>query len=161
MTMPLVQSARRRLYRGKRPGSTARILNTVQARLAAHGIGPSRVVTLDVRGRNSGRIISLPVVVADYDGGRYLVSMFGENSTWVRNVRAGGGAAVIRHRTREEVHLDEVSAGQRPPILKRYLELAPGARPHIPVDRAAPLSKFERIAADYPVFRISAAAGSR
>lgn len=79
--MPLVQSARRRLYRGKRPGSVARVLNTVQAQLAARGIGPSRLVTLDVRGRKTGRIISMPVVVVDLDGGRYLVSMFGENST--------------------------------------------------------------------------------
>jgi len=159
--MSFIRSARRRLYRGKRPGSAARLLNTVQALLAAHGIGPSRVVTLDVRGRKTGRIISMPVVVADYDGGRYLVSMFGENSTWVRNVRAAGGAAILRHRTRETVHLDEVPLGQRPPILQRYLEVAPGARPHIPVDRTAPLPEFERIAADYPVFRISAAAVSR
>ncbi len=159
--MPLVQSTRRRLYRGKRPGSAARVLNTVQAWLAARGIGPSRVVTLDVRGRRTGRMISTPVVVADYDGGRYLVSMFGENSTWVRNVRAAGGEAVIRRRTREAVRLDEVPAGQRPPILRRYLELAPGARPHIPVDRAAALPEFERIAADYPVFRISAPTVSR
>lgn len=78
----------------------------------------------------------------------------------MRNVRAAGGSAVIRHRTRDAVHLDEVPAGQRPPILKRYLELAPGARPHIPVGRAAPLPEFERIAADYPVFRISPAATS-
>lgn len=158
--MPLVQSARRGLYRGKRPGTVARVLNTVQAQLAAHGIGPSRVVTLDVRGRKTGRVISMPVVVADYDGGRYLVSMFGEHSNWVRNVRAAGGAAVIRHRTREAVHLHEVPASQRPPILKRYLELAPGARPHIPMAPTAPLPEFERIAADYPVFRISAAGTS-
>jgi hypothetical protein len=38
--------------------------------------------------------------------------------------------------------------------LRRYLKLAPGARPHIPVDRRAPLAEFEAIAADYPVFRI-------
>ncbi len=157
MTMSFVQSARRRLYRGKRPGSAARLLNTVQAQLAAHGIGPSRVVTLDVRGRKTGRIISIPVVVADCDGERYLVSMLGENSAWVRNLRAAGGDAVIRHRSREAVRLTEVPAGQRPPVLKRYLELAPGARPHIPVDRAAPLRDFERIAADYPVFRITPA----
>ncbi len=159
MTMPLIQSARRRLYRGKRPGSAARLLNTVQAQLAAHGIGPSRVVALDVRGRKTGRIISVPVVVADYGGERYLVSMLGEDSAWVRNLRAAGGDAVLRHRSREAVHLNEVPAGQRPPILKRYLELAPGARPHIPVDRDAPLRDFERIAAGYPVFRIAPTAG--
>ena len=158
MTMPLIQSARRRLYRGKQPGSAARRLNTVQAQLAAHGIGPSRVVALDVRGRKTGRIISIPVVVADYNGERYLVSMLGADSAWVRNLRAAGGDAVIRHRSREAVHLNEVPAAQRPPILKRYLELAPGARPHIPVDRAAPLRDFERVAADYPVFRITPAA---
>lgn len=152
--MPLAHSARRLLYRGKRAGSVARVLNRVQAQLAARGIGPARVVTLDVRGRRTGRTISLPVVVADYHDGRYLVSMFGESSTWVRNVRAAGGDAVIRHRTRQPVHLQEVAADQRAPILKRYLVVAPGARPHIPVDPAAPLSEFERIAADYPVFQL-------
>jgi hypothetical protein len=149
------QSARRWLYRGKRPGSVARFLNRVQAQLAAHGIGPARVVTLDVRGRRTGRTISLPVVVADYHDGRYLVSMFGDESPWVRNVRAAGGEAAIRHRTRQPVHLDEVPVDQRPPILKRYLAVAPGARPHIPVDPTAPLSEFEHIAADYPVFQIT------
>ncbi len=29
-----------------------------------------------------------------------------------------------------------------------------GARPHIPVDRKAPLADFERISPGYPVFRI-------
>jgi deazaflavin-dependent oxidoreductase (nitroreductase family) len=155
MTMPLVQSARRRLYRGQRPGSVARFLNTVQAQLAARGIGPARVVTLDVRGRKSGRMISLPVVVADYAGERYLVSMFGESSAWVRNLRAADGRAVLRQRTREAVHLEEVPVAQRPPILKRYLEVAPGARPHIHVAQTAPLPEFERIASDYPVFHIA------
>jgi deazaflavin-dependent oxidoreductase (nitroreductase family) len=153
--MALVQTARRWLYREKRPGSVARVLNRVQALLAAHGIGPARVVTLDVRGRRTGRTISTPVVVADYQDGRYLVSMFGEGASWVRNVRAAGGDAAIRHRTRQRVHLKEVPVEQRPPILKRYLAVAPGARPHIPVDPTAPLSEFERIAADYPMFQIT------
>lgn len=162
--MPLVHRvvhrARRWLYRGKRPGAAARALNRVQAQLAAHGIGPSRVVTLDVRGRRTGRTISMPIVLTDLDGGRYLVSMFGERSAWVRNVRAAGGDAVIRHRTRQPVHLTEVPPEQRPPVLKRYLAVAPGARPHLPVDQDAPLSSFERIAADYPVFQVTARAAA-
>jgi hypothetical protein len=40
------------------------------------------------------------------------------------------------------------------PILKRYLDLAPGARAHFPVDRDAALSEFEALAPLYPVFRI-------
>ena len=39
---------------------------------------------------------------------------------------------------------------------RRYLRVAPGDRPHIPVDQRAPLADFERIAAQYPVFRIRA-----
>jgi hypothetical protein len=48
----------------------------------------------------------------------------------------------------------EVEATRRAAILRRYLELAPGARPHIPVDRKAPLAEFERIAAEFPVFQV-------
>jgi hypothetical protein len=33
--------------------------------------------------------------------------------------------------------------------------VAPGARPFFPVDRRAPLTEFERIVDDYPVFRIA------
>lgn len=40
------------------------------------------------------------------------------------------------------------------PILRRYLQVAPGARPHIPVGRTAPLADFERVSSRYPVFRI-------
>ncbi len=54
--------------------------------------------------------------------------------------------------------LEEVPVDLRPPILRRYLVLAPGARPHIPVDRKAPLQEFQRIASEIPVFRIEPAA---
>lgn len=55
----------------------------VWAGLAAAGFGPDRLVTLEVTGRRTGRTISFPVVVADYQGERYLVSMLGEDTTWV------------------------------------------------------------------------------
>jgi hypothetical protein len=38
--------------------------------------------------------------------------------------------------------------------LKVYLERAPGARPHIAIDKDAPLSEFEKIAPALPVFRV-------
>ena len=52
------------------------------------------------------------------------------------------------------VELHEVDVADRAPILKRFLALAPGGRPHIPVDRHAPLGEFARIAPDHPVFRV-------
>jgi hypothetical protein len=52
------------------------------------------------------------------------------------------------------VRLEEVAPAARAPILQRYLQLAPGARAHVPVDPGAPLAEFERIASQYPVFRV-------
>jgi hypothetical protein len=93
-------------------------------------------------------------VIATFEGRRYLVSMLGAGANWVRNVEADGGRAELHHGRRERIRLVEIDTAARPPILRRYLDLAPGARPHIPVDRSAPLEDFERIAAEFPVFRI-------
>jgi F420H(2)-dependent quinone reductase len=142
------------MYRSGRPNLVAAVLNRWSASLGSAGVWPGRLATLEVRGRRSGRVISLPVVIAKYEGERYLVAMLGEGTSWVRNVRAAGGQAVLRHGVAEPVRLEEVDASIRPPILRRYLEVAPGGRPHIPVDRRAPLAEFEQIAARYPVFRI-------
>jgi deazaflavin-dependent oxidoreductase (nitroreductase family) len=149
-------SVKRWMYRDDRPGRLAAALNRGWATAASAGLGPDRLTTLEVRGRRSGRRISFPVMVADYEGERYLVSMLGESASWVSNVRAAGGRAVLRRGRRETVHLVEVDPGDRALILQRYLEIAPGARPHIPVDRRAPVAEFEQIAAQYPVFRVRA-----
>jgi deazaflavin-dependent oxidoreductase (nitroreductase family) len=149
------------MYRGGRPDGLARALNGAWARQFAAGrLAPKRGATLEVTGRRSGRTISLPVMVADHEGQRYLVSMLGNDANWVRNVRAADRRAVLRHGVREEVRLDEVDVGARAPLLRRYLEIAPGARPHIPVDRRAPLADFEGIAAQFPVFRITSVGSS-
>jgi hypothetical protein len=108
-----------------------------------------------VIGRTSGRTISLPVVLAVVDGQRYLVSMLGDNVHWVQNVRASGGRAVLRSGGREEVQLEEVPADQRAPILRAYLQRAPGARPHVPVSKDAALAEFQKVAAAFPVFRVA------
>jgi len=94
------------------------------------------------------------VVVAIVDGQRYLVSMLGNNVQWVQNVRAAGGRAVLRSGGREEVELEEVPADQRAPILRAYLQRAPGARPHVPVNKDATLAEFQKVAPEFPVFRI-------
>lgn len=142
------------MYRGGRPHWWARWQNGASALAFAAGLWPQRAATLEVRGRRSGRLIAVPVVIAAYDGERYLVSMLGEQANWVRNVRASGGQAVLRHGQREAVRLEEVAVERRPAILRRYLALAPGARPHITLQRDAPLADFVQIAPRIPVFRI-------
>ncbi|MCC5577068.1 nitroreductase family deazaflavin-dependent oxidoreductase [Microtetraspora sp. AC03309] len=146
---------KRKLYEGGRPGAFMRAMNRVDALLYASGVFfPRNAVTLEVVGRSTGRPISVPVAVADHDGERFLVSMLGPNANWVRNVRAADGHAILHRRGREAVMLEEIPVERRAPVLRRYLAVAPGARPHIPVDRRAPLSEFEGIASRYPVFLI-------
>ena len=82
-------------YRPRAPGPTAR------------SAGQTRQYTdkEPVRGKGSLRgspfrpaaAPSLRAVIADYDNGRYLASMLGVGTIWVRNVRASGGRAVLRH----------------------------------------------------------------
>ena len=144
------------MYSGQQPNRVARAVNRLWAVVSAWGVAPNYLVTLEVQGRRSGRRTSFPLVMAVVDGEQYLVSMLGEHVAWVRNVRAAGGKATLRHGRTQEVRLDEVASEQRAPILKAYLQCAPGARPHIAVDKDAPLSEFENIAPTIPVFRVSA-----
>lgn len=131
-------------------------MNRVSAVVYSTGLVlPSRLATLEVSGRRTGRLISFPVVVVEHDSERYLVSMLGQEASWVLNVRAAGGRATLRHGRREALLLEEVDAGARAPILRSYLAVAPGARAHLRVDPHAPLEEFDRIAGQYPVFRIT------
>jgi hypothetical protein len=132
----------------------AKILNRGWAIIHSLGIFPDNLVTLQVVGRRSGKMTSFPLAMTLMNGERYLVSMLGAETNWVRNVKAADGRATLQHGITEQVLLQLVNVEQRAPILKAYLQLAPGARPHIPVSMDAPLSEFEKIAGQYPVFRL-------
>jgi hypothetical protein len=145
---------KRWMYRGGHPNRLTKIINQGWALIHSLGLFPNYLVTLEVAGRRSGKIISFPMALTVIDGERYLVSMLGGDTNWVRNVRAAGGKARLRHGRTEQVYLEEVEISRRAPILKAYLKLAPGARPHIPVGKDAPISEFEKIASKYPVFQL-------
>ena len=142
------------MYRDGRPNRVATFLNRIWAMFASAGLGRRWLVTLEVRGRRSGRVISAPLIAADLGGERYLVSMLGERASWVANVRAAGGMAVLREGRSVPVKLVEVPVVERGPIIRRYLQVAPAARSFAPLDWRAPDFEFDRVAADYPVFRI-------
>ena len=145
---------KRWLYRGGRPNILAKIQNRGWAILHSLGIYPDRFVTLEVVGRKSGKLVSFPLAMTVMNGERYLVSMLGEETNWVQNVRAASGKAWLVHGISEQILLKEVDISQRAPILKAYLQIAPGARPHIPIRKDAPISEFEKIVSKYPIFRM-------
>lgn len=142
------------MYRGDRPRTLVKILNRGRATLYAWGICPNYLVTLEVVGRKSGESIDFPLVLTVMEGERYLVSMLGKDMDWICNIKAAGSRAMLRHGISEKVRLEEVAVEQRAPILKAYLQRAPEARPHIPVSKDAPIAEFEKIAAQFPVFRL-------
>jgi len=143
-----------------RPTKFTEWMNRLMGGLAALGLTPSDTVTLEVSGRRSGQVRANPVTWVELDGGRYVVSTRGE-SEWVRNVRAAGGEAVLRHRGRHPVRLDELSPAESAPIIKAYLQKTHRAtKQYFGVDPEAPIEEFERIAGDHPVFRVVESADS-
>ncbi len=150
----------RAMYATGRADPRARRLAHLWAGVFALGLAPRRWVTLEVAGRRSGRLARFPLGMADWNGKWYLVAMLGEQCNWVQNVRAAGGRAVLRRRNPVACQLAEVPVSLRAPIIRRYLQKVPGARPHIPVSRHASLPQFEAISARYPVFRVIPAQGA-
>ncbi|MGC1287882.1 MAG: nitroreductase/quinone reductase family protein [Streptosporangiaceae bacterium] len=144
----------RAMYPGGRADAAARRFARLWAAVFRLGLAPKRWVTLEVAGRRSGRVTRFPLGMARVGDQWYLVSMLGERCNWVQNVRAADGRATLLHRCATPCRLVEVPVGERAPIIKCYLARVPGARPHVPVDRHAPLADFESIAARYPVFRV-------
>jgi hypothetical protein len=143
----------RMLYRDWRPTRIGRWINRLASRWSALGLS-ARDAVLEVRGRASGQRRSIPVAIATVEGKRYLVSMLGPGSDWVKNVEAARGDAVLRQGRRRPVHLVGVPPAERAPILSEYVRIATSGRHHFPVAVGAPLSEFETIADRYPVYRI-------
>ena len=144
-------------YRGWRPTRIGRLWSRVYAWISGLGLMPRMLLTLQTTDRASGRINATILVVATYQDQHYLVSMLGEGSEWVRNVRAAGGKASIKRGSSQPVQLTEIPPHERASILKAWAQVATSGRHHLPVSHDAPISAFEAIAGDYPVFRIDMA----
>jgi len=153
---PAEEGYLRFFYRGWRPTVLGRIHNRIFAWMVGLGLLPDLLVTLRTKDRRSGRLQAHILAPATYEGHRYLVSMLGEGSNWVQNVRAMSGAAYIQRVVTRPVVLTEIPPVQRAPILKAWCQVATSGRRHFPVPYDAPVSAFEAIARDYPVFRIDA-----
>lgn len=144
-------------YRGWRPTRIGRLWSRLYAWGSGLGLVPGPLLTLQTTDRSSGRVNSTILVVAGFQGQRYLVSMLGEGSEWVQNVRAAGGKASIRRGRSQPVQLTEIAPRERASILKAWAQVATSGRQHLPVSPDAPPAAFESIASDYPVFRIDRA----
>jgi len=128
------------------------------------GLTP-RSVTLEVRGRRTGKPIRVSLSPARLEGKQYLVSLAGERD-WMKNVRAAHGQAFILHGRRRPVQLEEVALEHRAPILLAYTcerAFTRSARRSAILYfglEAPRLEDMERLAPSYPVSRIEPRAPS-
>lgn len=124
-------------------------------RAARWGLAPGGISVLTVQGRSSGIARSVPVTPLSLGGSLYLVAPYGPVG-WVRNLRAAGGGTLER-RQPHRIRAVEVDGGEAAPVLRAYLAQVPIVREQFPIGPDAPVSAFEAIAGDYPVFRITRA----
>jgi hypothetical protein len=115
---------------------------------------------LEVRGRKSGRTLSLPVDPIEFGERRYLVCPRG-NSDWVGNARAAGEIVLASAGTRRRYAVRELPSGMRPPILKAYLDrFAREVQRFFPLPKGSPVEAFNDLAWRYPVFELALLGGA-
>jgi hypothetical protein len=86
------------------------LLPLIKVGVGAPFLNPIGLVVLEVAGRRSGRIYSVPLVAWSL-GNLVVVSTVRSESAWVKNLRAAGAAAIwLRGRRREAVTLRELLA---------------------------------------------------
>jgi len=137
-----------------RPALLDRIFGQTLAFLVWIGLIRSHFYVLEVRGRKTGKPISLPVDPLDLDGRRYLICARG-NSNWVRNARAAGEVVLVRAMRRHRYAVRELPPGERPAVLKAYLDRFPSeVQRFFPVPKGSPAEAFNDLAPRYPVFEL-------
>ena len=137
-----------------RPGAIERVFGRALVFMIRVGVVRGHFYVLEVRGRRSGRTISLPVDPLDFNGQRYLVCARG-NSNWVRNPRTAGEIVLVRALRRRRYAAREISSEMRPPILKAYLDRFAGeVQRFFPVPKGSPVEAFSDLAPRYPVFAL-------
>jgi deazaflavin-dependent oxidoreductase (nitroreductase family) len=133
-----------------------RIFNGIAGALFSLGLGFRHNFVLQVPGRKSGKIYSLPVDVLEYSGKRYLVAPRGRTE-WVRNGEAAGSVTLKRGSDSRKFQIRSVPASDRPELLRAYLNsFKLAVQRFFPVKAGSPVSDFVPIADRYPVFELIA-----
>jgi deazaflavin-dependent oxidoreductase (nitroreductase family) len=139
------------------PSAVERLFNRAFGALLGLGIGLPHNWLLEVPGRRTGRRHATPVDVLAHDGRRYLVAGRG-TTQWVRNARAAGRVTLRKGFRREVVRVRAVPDGEKPPVLKAYLDrFRPTVQRYFPVPAGSPASAFVPLATRYPVFELLSA----
>lgn len=140
-----------------RPSAIERFLNSIVGGLVRLGIGPSHMRVLEVRGRKTGRLYSLPVDLLEREQTLFLVAPRGRTQ-WVRNAEAQGKVTLRRGTRRARYRLKALPDTAKPSILKAYLDqFHKEVQRFFPVPAGAPVEEFAALAERYPAFELEPA----
>jgi deazaflavin-dependent oxidoreductase (nitroreductase family) len=139
----------------QRPTAVERWFNSLIGVLVRVGIGLPSMRILEVHGRRSGRLYTLPVDLLSREGKLYLVAPRGR-AEWVRNAEASGSVVLRRGRRVERYQLRALSDPEKPPILKAYLDqFRREVQRFFPVPAGSPIDAFASLVSRYPAFELT------
>jgi deazaflavin-dependent oxidoreductase (nitroreductase family) len=142
----------------QKPTAIERLFNAAIGGLVRIGIGLPDMRVLEVRGRKSGKLYTLPVDLLSHDGKLYLVAPRGR-AAWVRNAEASGSIVLRRGSRAESFALRALSDAEKPPILKAYLDrFHREVQRFFPLKAGSPVEAFAAHAATYPAFELTRSA---
>ena len=138
------------------------VLTTTLLRAGVKLVGPFvffgnyPMYLLTVRGRKSGQPRTVPIVILQQNGNRYLVSPFGIVD-WVRNLRAAGDAILTRGRRAETVNARELPPKEAALVLREDVKAGNPFANYFGVTADSSLEEFERTVVNHPVFLLQSA----
>jgi deazaflavin-dependent oxidoreductase (nitroreductase family) len=139
----------------QRPTALERLLNASIGLLVRGGIGLPNMRVLEVRGRKSGKLYTLPVDLLSHAGKLYLVAPRGR-AEWVRNAEASGALVLRRGRSAESYRLRVLPEEEKPPVLAAYLDrFRREVQRFFPLPAGSPAADFVRHASRYPAFELT------
>jgi deazaflavin-dependent oxidoreductase (nitroreductase family) len=139
-----------------KPGLVDRLFNSAVAILVRIGVGPAHMRVLEVRGRKTGKLHSLPVDLLDHEHAFFLVAPRGRTQ-WVRNAEAEGEVTLRRRGRTTRYLLRAVPDTEKPPILKAYLDrFHREVQAFFPLPAGSPIEDFAPLAERYPAFELEA-----
>ena len=131
----------------------ANVLTTTLLRAGVKlvGLGNYPMYLLTVRGRKSGQPRTVPIVIIQQNGKRYLASPFGIVD-WIRNLRAAGEAILTRGRRSETVNARELPPREAALVFRENIKGGNPFARYYQVTAESSLEDFERAALHHPMF---------
>jgi len=136
------------------PGPIEHLFSRLIGALVRFGIGLRHMRVLEVRGRKSGKLYSLPVDVLSLEGKLYLVAPRGDTQ-WVRNAEASRVVTLRRGARAETYRLRALSDAEKPVVLEAYLDrFRREVQRYFPLPAGSPADRFVPLVSRYPAYEL-------